>query len=149
MTIDIFPAIAELVGAPLPERTIDGQSIWPLLSGASAESPQEAYFFYYRTNELHAMRSGRWKLQFPHTYRTMQGREAGRDGIPGKYDYGVATGLALYDLRRDIGESVNLADSLPDVVAALIRLADAQRGELGDALMDVEGRGLREPGRIQ
>ena len=33
-------------------------------------------------NELHAIRSGKWKLHFPHTYRSMIGRAPGKDGIP-------------------------------------------------------------------
>jgi arylsulfatase A-like enzyme len=149
MTIDIFPAMAELIGAPLPARAIDGKSIWPLLSGASTDSPQDAYFFWYRTNELHAMRSGRWKLQFPHTYRTMNGREPGADGMPGKYDYSAEVGLELFDLVQDIGESTNVASENPLVVARMTALADSMRGQLGDRLTGIEGSANREPGRLQ
>ena len=50
-----------------------------------AKCPHEAYFLYYGTNELQAVRSGKWKLMLPHTYRTMQGQPPGKDGTPGKY----------------------------------------------------------------
>jgi arylsulfatase len=149
MTIDIFPTIAELIDAPLPGHPIDGQSMWSMLTGESTESPQEAYYFYYHRNELHGMRSGRWKLHFPHTYRSMEGRELGVDGIPGKYDYSREVGLELFDLETDISESTNVADQHPDVVERLSRMADLKRLELGDALTDVEGTGLREPGRVE
>jgi arylsulfatase A-like enzyme len=148
MTIDVFPTLAELIGSELPDHPIDGRSIWPLMTGERTTPVQEAYYFYYRRNELHAMRSGKWKLQFPHTYRTMIGQEPGRDGIPGKYDYSAATELALFDLEQDISESNDLSGEYPDVVARLSRLADAERQELGDKLTGIEGTGLREPGRV-
>ena len=65
-TIDVLPTIAKLVGAKLPgDRIIDGRDIWPIMSGQpGAKSPHEA-FFYYRLNELQAVRSGPWKLRLP------------------------------------------------------------------------------------
>lgn len=148
MTIDVFPTLAELIEADLPVHPIDGKSMWSLLSGESTAPVQEAYYFYYRHNEFHAIRSGKWKLQFPHTYRSMIGRELGKDGMPGKYNYGAEIGLALFDLENDISESTNVADEYPEVVERLSQLADAKRAELGDALTDVVGTGVREPGRI-
>ena len=148
MTIDVLPTMIALLDAEPPRRTVDGRSIWPLMTGESTVSPHEAYFFYYRENELHAVRSGRWKLQFPHTYRTMIGQEPGRDGIPGKYNQGAEIGLALYDLEADVGESTNLVAEHPEVVERLSRLADEARADLGDALTGVVGTGVREPGRV-
>jgi arylsulfatase len=149
MTIDVLPTLAHVIGADLPDRTIDGKSIWGLMAGEATASPQEAYYFYYRRNELHAIRSGKWKLHFPHTYRSMIGREPGKDGIPGKYDNSREIGLALYDLEADISESRDLSERFPEVVQRLSHLADQKRAELGDALTGVEGTGLREPGRIE
>ncbi len=147
MTIDVFPTMAELIGAPLPELPIDGRSIWKLMNGTSTESAQEAYYFYYNQNELHAMRSGQWKLNFPHSYRTMKGQTPGKDGIPGKYDYSAIVGLELFNLDSDISESIDVSSQHPDVVERLTHLADAKRAELGDALRGIEGTANREPGR--
>ena len=149
MTIDVFPTLAQVIGADVPDQTIDGKSIWELMTGETTTSPQEACFFYYRRNELHAIRSGKWKLHFPHTYRSMIGREPGKDGIPGTYDNSREIGLALYDLEADISESRDVSKRFPEVVERLSRLADRKRAELGDALTGVEGTGLREPGRIE
>ncbi|MCL4123844.1 UNVERIFIED_CONTAM: hypothetical protein GTU68_051736 [Idotea baltica] len=56
MTIDVLPTIAEITGADLPTLPIDGKSILPMLKGnPDAETPHEAYYFYYNTNELHAV----------------------------------------------------------------------------------------------
>ena len=47
MTIDILPTIAEITSAPLPELSIDGKNILPIiLNEPEAESPHEAYYFY-------------------------------------------------------------------------------------------------------
>ena len=146
-TMDMLPTIASLTGARLPEHKIDGKDIRPLMLGQSgAESPHEA-FFYYRGWTLEAVRSGRWKLHFPHGYRTLAGRKGGTGGQPVKYEQG-RIGLALFDLKNDIGEQHNLADRHPEVVERLQRLADAMRRDLGDTAKKVQGSGRRSPGRI-
>lgn len=149
MTIDILPTIAAIINGQLPEHTIDGKSILPLLEGEDgATSPHEALFFYYHANDLEAMRMGRWKLHFPHVYRSMVGRTPGMDGSPGNYDYSVKTGLELYDLHNDIGETTNVADEYPDVVERMQELAERMRAELGDNLTKREPSAKREPGRV-
>ena len=149
MTIDLLPTVAGLIGAELPELTIDGLDVWPLLNGEpGARSPQEAYFFYYHTNQLEAMRSGPWKLHFPHGYRSMVGQTPGSGGTPGKYNYNVKTGLELYNLKDDISESIDLASEHPEVVTRLSEMADVMRARLGDKLTEVKGAENREPGRV-
>ncbi|MHC5005755.1 MAG: sulfatase family protein [Planctomycetota bacterium] len=148
MTIDIFPTVAALIGAELPARAIDGRDARALLRGdPGAASPHEAFFFYYHRNDLEAMRSGRWKLHFPHKYRSMEGRAPGSGGTPGKYDWDRRTDLELYDLHADVAESRNVSADHPDVIARLIALAEAMRCELGDNLTGVKGTGQRPPGR--
>ncbi len=150
MTIDLLPTIARFIGADLPPRTIDGRDASALvLAIPGATSPQQSYCFYYHRNDLEAIRSGRWKLHFPHKYRSMDGRERGSGGTPGRYDNNRTTGLELYDLATDIGESRNVADAHPEVVKRLSELADAMRRDLGDNLTGIEPTGQREPGRIE
>ena len=148
MTIALFPTLAGLIDAPLPDHPIDGKPIWSLMNGTDTVSPQEAYYFYYHRNELHAMRSGKWKLHFPHTYRSMNGQAPGKDGIPGKYVYGVEVGLELYDLEADIGEQNNVADQHPEVMERLLAMAEAKRADLGDALTDTPATGARPVGQV-
>lgn len=148
MTIDIFPTVAKLIGADLPEKKIDGKDIWPLLSGQEgATSPHEAYYFYYGSG-LKAVRSGKWKLVFPHEYRTMAGKPGGKDGIPAAYSQGK-TELALFNLENDPGESKNLVDQHPEVVQRLEKLADGIREELGDSHRKIKGKNNRPPGRVK
>jgi arylsulfatase A-like enzyme len=148
MTIDVLPTIAHLIGAKLPDHAIDGQNIWPLVAGqAGAKSPHEAYYFYYG-RQLQAVRMGKWKLHFPHKYRTLAGRPGGTGGMPVPYEQ-VEIGLALFDLESDVGETTNVADEHPDVVAKIQRLADRIRVELGDSATKQKGSGVREPGRLE
>lgn len=147
MTIDLLPTIAHLIGGELPKHEIDGKNIWPIIAGEkNAKSPHDAYCFYW-INHLHAIRAGKWKLHFPHGYRTLNGRKGGTGGIPVRYEQ-AKTGLALYDLENDIGEKVNLADKYPEVVAKLKKLADAKRKVLGDSGTKVKGSGVRAPGKL-
>ena len=147
MTIDIFPTVAKLIGVNLPEQPIDGKDIWPLISGEpSAKSPHEAYFFYYGSG-LKAVRSGKWKLVFPHQYRTLAGRPGGTGGIPTNYEQ-ATTPLALFDLEADPGEQTNLVEQHPEVVQRLDKLADGIREKLGDSHQKVKGTENRPPGRI-
>lgn len=142
-TIDILPTIAELAGADLPARPIDGVSIWRQLSGAQP-TPHEAYYFYWN-QELQAVRSGPWKLHFPHTYRSLV--TPGKDGQPGPYRE-LKTEQALYHLEDDPGETRDVAAAHPDVVERLTALAERARDDLGDSLTKRKGKNVRAPGLV-
>ena len=129
MTIDLLPTISHLIGAKLPQHRIDGKNIWPLISGEQkAKSPHEAYYFYYG-NQLQAVRSGKWKLHFPHGYRTMAGRPGGKGGIPTSYSQ-AKIGLSLFDLEKDIGETTDLKDKFPEITDRLSKLGKAFHADL-------------------
>ena len=128
MTIDLLPTIANLAGTPLPKHKIDGKDILPLLINDQAKSPHEAYYFYYG-NHLQAIRQGKWKLHFPHGYRTMAGKPGGKGGIPVNYSP-AKIGLSLFDLQKDIGEIVNLKEKFPKVTQHLKSLGESFHQEL-------------------
>ncbi len=146
-TMDILPTFAKLAGAELPSRRIDGKDIWPLMSGKpGAKSPHEA-LFYYRGFALEAVRSGKWKLHLPHSYRSLGGREGGTGGQPVKYEQ-AKIGLALFDLEKDIGEQYDVSLQYPDVVERLLGLVERMREDLGDSAKKMTGKNRRPPGRI-
>lgn len=146
-TIDLLPTIAGRIGAKLPDHPIDGLDIWPLLSQEPCPpTPHESYLYYWG-NHLQAIRSGDWKLHFPHEYRSLTG-PAGRDGQPSGYS-GAQTALALYNLRDDVGERTDVQAAHPDVVTRLQSLAEAARQELGDSASRQQGRGFRPPQKIE
>ena len=146
MTIDLLPTLARLAGATVPrDRITDGLDIWPLLSDPRhAASPHDALYFYWGT-ELHAVRSGRWKLHLAHPYQALD--QAGADGTPGKY-VRRQIGVSLFDMDRDPGESTNVADRHADVVARLMHYVERAREDLGDSLAERAGANVRSPGRL-
>ncbi len=144
MTIDLLPTLSKLTSAPLPTQTIDGHDVSELLTGDSKTANDQPYFFYWG-GELQAIRQGKWKLHFPHSYQSII--EPGKDGSPGKAEQRRIE-LSLFDLDADIGETKSVAAENPEVVAKLTLLADAKRHELGDTAAKIKGNALREPGRV-
>ena len=158
MTIDILPSIAQLTGKPLKTdaeghcilrgKKIDGHDHLNLFCGGTraADAP-DTYHFYYRKNELQAVRKGDWKLFLPHSYRTMQGQELGRDGKPGKYTQ-HKIGKVLFNLSTDPHETKDVAKQYPKVVEQLQAIAEKARVDLGDSLLKRKGIGTRPPGQL-
>jgi arylsulfatase len=145
-TMDVLPTIAAITGAPLPDTKIDGMNVLPLLTNEKALGPRKEFWYYY-SGELRAIRKDNWKLIFPHYTISYNGVEPGQDGYPGKYAY-FTTGLELYNLEDDIGESQDVSESFPDIVESLKMSANQAREELGDMLTGVVGTELRQPGRL-
>ena len=121
-SMDLLPTFAGLAGTTPPtDQIIDGKDVWPLLAGTkNAKSPHQA-FYYYRTTQLRAVRSGKWKLHLP------VNRNASRPQIAARFDK-----LQLYDLDTDPVEANNLAEQHPAVVNRLSALAEDARKKLGD-----------------
>jgi arylsulfatase len=167
MTIDLLPTIAELLGAKMPARKIDGVDIGPMIRGEVEGFQIHEALFVYSGDELHAVRSGDWKLHLPHPYLTVMA-EPGRDGKPSGWGTlkpqsigqssvsGIASRhgyrveqqvLALYNLHDDVGETRDVSAQHPEIVARLTALAEQVRIDLGDALTGRKGEGVRAAGR--
>jgi arylsulfatase A-like enzyme len=119
--MDLLPTFSSLSDANLKNRKLDGKNIWPLWSNPKAKSPH-AFFFYYHTRNLQAVRDTRWKL-------TLQ--------APPK----------LYDLKKDPGETQDLAHANPRVVRHLQTAAVEARSQLGDG--EQTGTHVRPVGRAE
>lgn len=144
--MDIFPTFAELSGAPLPARKIDGVSLLPLIKGDKNANPRKSFVYYNNDNDLEAVTDGMFKLIFPHSYRTNYVYAAGKDGLPGKTAPAEIQTEELYDLRKDAGERQNVITQFPEITARLMEIADQLREELGDDLKRIKGKENREPG---
>nr|WP_246146874.1 sulfatase [Rubripirellula lacrimiformis] len=142
-SIDILPTVAKLIGATLPDHKIDGHDIRPLMFGEpDATSPHDAFYGYYGGGQLQTIRNERFKLVFPHQYRTLDGQPGGSGGNPVPYASARAE-LALYDLDNDLGETTNVMEKFPDQVKELQAAASLAREDLGDRLNDQKGAGVR------
>jgi arylsulfatase A len=146
MTIDLLPTLASLAGASVPsDRIIDGRDIWPLLTNRpDAAAPHDALYFYWGA-ELHAIRSGKWKLHLPHPYQSLE--RAANDGNAGSY-VRKEIELSLFDLENDAGETTNVADQNPAVVKQLLEYAERAREDLGDSLTKRTGKNVRPAGTL-
>ncbi|MEW6356130.1 MAG: sulfatase-like hydrolase/transferase [Planctomycetota bacterium] len=111
ITTDLFTTLALIGGGKLPEGTIDGKDILPMIQG-KAKTPHEYLCWRWRRTEkakegknksipISAIRRGNMKL--------LRGQE--------KED-------ALYDLDADIGETKNLIKEKPEVARELGQVLD-------------------------
>ncbi|HET6558244.1 MAG TPA: sulfatase [Prolixibacteraceae bacterium] len=146
-TIDLLPTLAKITGAPLPEKKIDGVDILALMKGDSVANPRKVLYYYYKKNSLEAVRNVSWKLVLPHPTQSYEGQMPGMDGFPGKIGQRT-TEMALYDLRRDPGERYDVKALYPEIVDSLSKMADQAREDLGDEILKVEGKNVRQPGQI-
>lgn len=120
-TIDLLPTCVSIAGGTVPaDPIIDGRDLSPVLFGKSTESPREAHY-YFEGFGLHAVRQGPWKLAVVPQRETM-GKEIAED---------AKSNPRLYNLDSDIGETTNLADQNPEIVAKLTALIDAKNAEIG------------------
>jgi arylsulfatase len=145
-SIDLLPTLAEICGAPLPSKKIDGVSLRKLILEDMADKPREYFLFYYRKNNLEAVRNAGFKLILPHSGRTYENFLPGNDGKPGKTNENSPVGAALYDMRRDPGERYNVYEQYPGTVAELMKIAEAAREDLGDDLTNHPGKNRRPMG---
>lgn len=118
--VDLLPTVLDLAGGDLPERTVDGESLAPVLLNGTGGPDRYLYTQWDRVDE-------------PRLYRNCA-------VIDGRYK--LVDGIRLYDLERDPGEQVDVAARHPDVVERLRKAYEAWFAE-----MRVE-RGF-EPPRIR
>ncbi|MDP6038287.1 MAG: sulfatase, partial [Candidatus Latescibacteria bacterium] len=129
LSMDFYPTLAEIGGAEVPtDRIIDGKDIRPLMFEEEGATSQHEAFFYYKRDSIEAVRSGKYKLHIR------------------KDDDEVNE---LYNLEADIGETTNIYDQHPNVVADLKAKIDTCRKDIGDAAAGIEGENIRPSGRVE
>ena len=123
--LDFYPTYLDILGLELKDKILDGISIKPLLEGRG-ELKERALFWHFpiylqaysvgndgsrdplfRTRPGSTMRLGKWKLH--HYFED------------GAYE--------LYDLESDIGETKDLASSMPERVKELAKMLNDWRAK--------------------
>jgi arylsulfatase A-like enzyme len=124
-TMDVFVTCLKLAGAPLPnDRTYDGYDISPLLMG-QGKSPRDV-MFYYRGEDLFAVRKGAFKAHF----KTQAGY---RQPMPETHDPPL-----LYNLLIDPSEQHEIGAQHPDVIAAIRSEVEAHRATVKEVPNQLE-----------
>ena len=110
-TMDVFPTICDLVGAPIPQG-VDGDSLVPVIDGDEPDV-RKTLFYAYR-NVQRAVRDDRWKIiRYPEIKRTQ-----------------------LFDLQNDPDETKDLSGS-PEQAERIKKMMDLMQQwqtRLGDTL---------------
>jgi len=145
-SIDLLPTITKIVRGKLPKHTIDGVSILDLLKGKNT-NPRDHFFYYYKKNNLEAVRKDQWKLILPHESRSYKNVMPGIDGYKGNYSK-LKLNYELYNLRRDPGERYNVIKKYPKIAQSLKDLAETAREDMGDEATGRKGKNRRKPGRV-
>jgi arylsulfatase len=148
-SIDLLPTFAEITGAKLPDKKIDGVSILPLMLAEKDAYPRHEFYYYYQQNSLEGVQRDFWKLVLPHPYRTYRGMKPGMDGWPGPTGTAKVEKPELYDLRRDPGEWYDVSEFYPEKVKELMALADQARADLGDDITKIPGANRRKAGVVK
>ena len=146
--MDILPTLVSLCKANKPVRKIDGVNISSLFFQQPGINPRNEFVYYYDRRSLKGIRHGQWKLVFPNITQTYKRVTAvGYDGWPGKYA-SDSIGLALYNLRTDPGETLDVKEKFPEVVKQLSEIADKYRKEIGDDLTKQPGSEIRPAAKV-
>ena len=110
-TLDFMATFTAIAGGELPEnRKLDSFDLSGVLFG-DQESPRKT-MFYWTNAQLHAIRSGPWKLHV----RMREAVNYGKESELGKPE--------LYHLEQDISEKYNVADKYPEAVESLLKSMD-------------------------
>lgn len=149
MGIDWLPTIKEFSKSENVKLKIDGKSLVPLLTGKTNKSPHENLFFYYKENELHAIRHKDWKYYLSHSYRSLNGKKGKSDGTPIKYEMNNLDFPELYNLIKDPKEKKNVAYLHPEIVKKIHRISDSISLILGNSLKGIKGNEVRPIGLIK
>jgi len=148
-SIDLLPSLARIAGVEPPaDRLIDGLDASELLLGKAGKSPRDT-FFYYMCNNLEAVREGDWKLHVSRRPNAGKPQDSMRGLVLeqplSKINQEVRE---LYNLRDDIGETLNVYDQHPDLVERLMSKVDACRMDLGDTFTNTKPVRARPVGRV-
>ena len=116
VSTDFFPTFVQIAGGdPGKTTAVDGQSLVPLLKGASSLKPRALYWHFPHRKPLGnsgAIRKGQFKLIENFTTGEVE----------------------LYDLSEDIGEKTDLSKQMPDKAGELLTELIAWRKELNATL---------------
>lgn len=111
--MDVFPTVAGLCGAVLPEKPLDGLDIWPILAGRKQSLDRDP-LLYFNAWDLQCARWGNWKL---HVAR--HNTAAYVPAPPGGIHNYILPKPELYNLAVDPDESYDVAAENPDVVTRM------------------------------
>lgn len=143
--LDVLPTLASITGAKLPGHKIDGISFLNVLKDKNQPGDREIFYYYYGNNRLEGIRYKQWKLVLPHPSQSYEKGTPGYGGVAGPTAQAEPVAIALYNLTHDPGERYDVKEQYPEILKSLLDIAGEARKDLGDAITQTEGSGLRKP----
>ncbi|XP_007519480.1 arylsulfatase A [Erinaceus europaeus] len=122
-SLDLLPTLASLSGAQLPNVTLDGFDLSPLLLG-TGKSPRQSLFFYSsqpdEVNGVFAVRHGKYKAHF-FTQGSVHSDTTADPVCHASNPLTPHEPPLLYDLSEDPGENYNLLMHTTEVTAEALQ----------------------------
>ena len=112
--MDFFPTICEVSGSKLPDNTIDGHSLIPLIS---SNAPSQHEILYFEWRDQWAVIDGKWKL-------IINGRDTTGEFSPHIQKDEKMESPYLANLEAEHPEEQNYAAEHPEIVERLTGLLD-------------------------
>jgi len=107
--MDIFPTLAAIAGAKLPDVELDGKNALTIWKAKKHSKTTHEYFFY--AYDAQAVRWGDWKYHKNQRFTTTK--------TVSKID-----SPALFNLNEDVGETKNVIDRYPEIAARLTEVLE-------------------------
>lgn len=133
-SLDFMPTFAELAGASLPERSLDGESITSLIETGSKERTKPlTWAFYDALNERRvAMRTEDWKIlaSLKSDTVTMIRLHNIYDGNLAMIKNAELTNFELYNMKDDISEAEDISSRHPELFKEMQELLKSEYATL-------------------
>jgi len=112
-TLDLFPTFAVLAGGIIPQdRVLDGANILPVLTKKKTVAKDTV--FYYKGQQLYAIRKGPWKAHFITVIRPY-----GPDGITESHEPPL-----LFNVETDPSEKYDKAEEYPEIITSILKIKE-------------------------
>jgi len=127
--IDLYPTLTALANVRLSEKIKrDGIDISDYLFNPEEKREARPYF-YWHVGYLQAVRFGDWKLNLLGEFSEVERQNIQKS----TYKHTVFPDHAeLFNLHTDPGETTNVVDKFPEIVAKLRKMAEKERNALGE-----------------
>lgn len=130
---DLLPTICEIAGVPVPtDRTLDGASLVPIFDGRPVIRTTPLYWHFFAASGAQkvAIRMGDWKLAAELDVQEVRDR----GGIHPADQSAIKTArlgeMSLYNLRNDIGETMDQKSIEPIIFNELRTVLEAKYREV-------------------
>jgi arylsulfatase A-like enzyme len=133
---DLYPSLSEITEVA-PKKDLDGKSLLPLIDGQIDVLHSDPIFWDSGNKMVNwVVRDGDWKMVFRGKGRDYEAYQLDEIGLV-KDEFRIVpiqSGMQLYNLAEDPGESKNLASANPERVQAMEKLYLDWRATMGEPI---------------